>query len=124
MRPIMEAPLGGGRVCKGGCSPDPQPLENFYVMRGASLRGFDTYKSECKACTKERNRVRYAALPPSKRGRKRDTGGETKPLATVDLVPCDDCGLRGHAAGDPDGRCLRGGIRSLGLGQRGVEWSL
>ena len=54
------------KVCRAGCSPDPQPLENFYRSSSAA----DGRKSTCKKCENERKRKalgRGSGLP-AKRG--------------------------------------------------------
>lgn len=121
---VRREPVGDTRICNAGCNPNPQPIGNFYKYPDPSKEGFDLYRAVCKSCIKAKERTRHAALPIEKRrNRGRPTTGTPKLLATVDLVPCTDCGLRGHVAGDED-KCMWAGGASLGLGQQGHEWSL
>jgi hypothetical protein len=115
------------RVCRYGCSPEPQPLSNFYKYSYPSRDGFDLYRAICKACTGKREAKRVIDIATGKRvksnvGRPPGDDRDLR-LAKIDLVPCGDCGLRGHISGDK-AKCIWAGGASLGLGQRGMEWAL
>ncbi len=121
-KPLLTEPPGP-RVCRGGCSPEIQPLENFYA-RGLSANGYRTHDNLCKVCTRAAEKKRYAALP---KGPRKKVGGYMppgKPLWGWDVVPCDKCGLRGHPPGDPEKCAGATKERSTGLGARGEEWAL
>ncbi len=118
------------KVCNQGCSPDMQPIENFYKYTTLTVRGFPTYSAMCKKCRLQRGRDVAAGAARQPVGRKsqgkgtprrwRPVGGESmKLLSTVDLIPCDDCGLRGHYPGDTI-KCHKAAARSTGLG--GADW--
>lgn len=119
----MKAKETTERVCNKGCNPEPQPIANFYKYPDPSAEGIALYKWTCKVCECKREKARYHSLPKDKRKRRATkgfnvSGKEYKMLSTVDLIPCVDCGLRGHVAGDKE-RCMWAGGASLGLGQGG-----
>lgn len=119
------------RVCRGGCSSEPQPIANFY-RGGLSANGIQLYQHLCKPCCVDKEKKRYHARPADQRRRARekpendnDTPEPTHGLTFADLHPCRDCGLRGHIPGDED-RCsvAQRNNRSTGMGSRGMDWAL
>lgn len=117
------------RVCRKRCQGEtPFPIDSFY-KGGIGANGVQLYQHKCKECCLKEEQARYHARPIEERRRVRDESVDAAPsnagMKPCDIVPCGDCGYRGHVPGDED-RCLvaQRKTRSTGMGQRGMEWSL
>ena len=96
------------KTCKG-CGLT-KPASEYYVSYSCK----DGLMSRCKPCHREQ--VDRAG---KERTKAKGDSGPGRVLGGADLVPCAACGLRGHAAGDPE-RCLHGSA-TQGLG--GQAWA-